>query len=77
MYPRQVSSTIEPQRSVFDDGTQKHPDIILYNPLIHRGATVAIDLSVSHPVTERLSAVEGAALRARANDKDTEVPNKL
>ena len=37
--------------------------------MIHKGATVAIDVSVTHPVSERLSTSEGAAMNVRAKEK--------
>ena len=45
-----ISKAVEPRRS-FHETTEKRPDIILYNSHLHGGATIAIDVSITHPVS--------------------------
>ena len=47
----------------------KRPDFILYNSCINNGATVAIDVSITHPVADYLPARPSAALDRREQDK--------
>jgi len=63
-----VFNVVEPRRALSDD-SNKRPDIILYNSYIHQGATVAIDVSITHPISEYLSLKPGAASTVRDKQK--------
>jgi hypothetical protein len=63
-----VYNRVEPRRS-FNDDSNKRPDILLYNSHLHQGATVAIDVSITHPVSSRLSLTPGSAMHRRESDK--------
>jgi hypothetical protein len=55
-----VFNRVEPRRALRDD-SDKRPDKIFYNSHLHRGATVAIDVSITHPVSIHLPAKPGVA----------------
>lgn len=63
-----ISHVVEPRRS-FQDITEKRPDLILYNSHLHRGATIAIDVSITHPVSPNHSNVPGSAMKRREDEK--------
>lgn len=63
-----ISHVVEP-RTTFHDTTDKRPDIVLYNSHVHQGETIAIDVSVAHPVSGHLGASAGSALRKRDQEK--------
>ena len=54
-----ISHVVEPRRAFVED-SKKRPDIILYDSHLHKMATIAIDVSVAHPVSGHLGASEGA-----------------
>jgi hypothetical protein len=64
-----IYNRVEPKRSIVQD-PNKRPDIILYNSSIHRGSTVAIDVSITHPVANYLSNIPSAALDRRYKEKE-------
>jgi hypothetical protein len=63
-----ICKAVEPRRC-FHDTSDKRPDIILYNSHLHKGATLAIDVSITHPVSPNHSAIPGSALKRREMEK--------
>lgn len=63
-----ISHVVEPRRSL-NEVTDKRPDIILYNSHLHRGATIAIDVSITHPISPNHSTVPGSAMKRRDSEK--------
>jgi hypothetical protein len=60
-----LTKVVEPRRVFSDDDSNKRPDIIIYNSHLHKGATIAIDVSITLPVSPHYSMVPGAALKIR------------
>jgi hypothetical protein len=65
-----IYNRVEPNRSLSsDNGSQKRPDIILYNSPIHGGSNVALDISIIHPVSLHHSTKPCSALNKRSSAK--------
>jgi hypothetical protein len=63
-----ICKAVEPRR-FFHDTSDKRPDIMLYNSHLHKGATIAIDVSITLPVSPNHSAIPGSALKKREQEK--------
>jgi hypothetical protein len=65
-----ICNRIEPMRSLPDeDGSQKRPDLVLYQSEIHNHSNVSIDISVTHPVSNHKSATVGSSMSRRSQEK--------